>query len=208
MKTILICVLSLVPFLVFAQSDSTVPAENNSRGWYVGLGPAIGIPAQNMTPWIGTGFGGKVCVGYDFDQNLGFRFDVDCLTYSYPPVPAGSNPGFNPPNNFYFDDIWLMPELKFTLPMNGWASYVFYGNGTDVSFDGNNYSHLDAVAGLGAQFDLGNKIKLFVEGKAYFQLFQTNPYMASSYGTGGTSYFPDPSTVIDCPVEAGLTFGL
>jgi len=187
MKTSLALLFFLFAFCgtTYAQTTNNFDSDSDDY-FYLGFGGLLDIPTQNQNNYS-LGGGGELISGYCFSDNVSIQVRLDSF-YFY---------GLN--TSIY--DLRPTVELKIGMDLKDFfLPYFFFGPGADIqyiSINGttNNNSSLAAVGGLGVQFDLGDQINLFLEGK-YNLTFQnktaTNP--------GGL--------LADIPAEAGMTFRL
>jgi hypothetical protein len=161
----------------FAQdSKNTQPDQTNP--FSLGLGTGVDLPGSGWDPNYLLGGGANAFVGYTFDKNLSFLLNLEEWFYTG--------------TGYSLYQFRSLIEAKYTFDGAGWQPYVLVGPGMvfqALSPSGDSTSNFDAVAGLGAQFDVAPRTHVFIEAKYNF-------IMSSS------------TTYGDIPISAGLWVGL
>jgi tetratricopeptide (TPR) repeat protein len=178
-----------------ASASSAVPAE---QGFLIGFGAGVDLPqTQGVTTMP---FGVEVLPTYAFDKNLSIRGDIQVF-FSTPITGISET------------DIRILPEVKYTFDGKGFQPYLVGGIGfdmvglSDTAGDSASLSGLDFTIGAGAQFDLGNKLKLFGELKYNSASISAGSSSSSSGGSSGSGSSSSTS-VSDIPFTFGLLLGL
>lgn len=164
------------------ETPTTTPAATPTIGdqgqFYLGLGTGVDLPGTNWDPNYLLAGGTNVFVGYMFDKNLSVLLNGESWFFT------GSG--------YSLYQLRTMVEGKYTFDGQGWQPYVLLGPGMvfqSLSPSGASTSNFDALAGLGAQFDLAPRTHLFIEAKYNFIMSQS-------------------TTFGDIPINAGIWVGL
>lgn len=155
---------------------SSVPANGNSGGTYIGVGGGLDLPIQNA----GTTHHGVLALvsGRPIAPNLVGEGELDGMAYS-----AGANGGLI--DMRLFADVKLMPDTPFIQPY-GLAGFGFAGL-LGIDAETPNLLSLDFVWGAGFRVELVRKTYLFLDWKMNV--------LVRDYPTG-----------IDSPLTGGIIF--
>lgn len=177
----LFLVLSLGASSAWAKAPDEGSESNNGSEIgkiYLGVGTGADLPGSNWNSdyYVGGGAGGFV--GYQLDKNLAGQVAGEEWFFT-----GGGSTLLN---------FRILVEAKYIFEGQGWQPYVLAGPGfvfQTLMPTGDNTTNFDALAGLGAQFDLAPKTRLFIEAKYNLIL-------------------PERGSFADLPVSAGLSVGL
>lgn len=145
---------------------------------YVGIGTGADLPGSNWDSDYYIGGGANLFGGYQVDKNWAGQLNVEEWFFT-----GGGSSLYN---------LRVLAEAKYTFDGQGWQPYVIAGPGIvfqTLSPTGDNTANFDALAGVGAQFDLAPKTHFFLEAKYNFIISQT-------------------TTFTDIPLRTGLWVGL
>ena len=162
---------------VWAASDNAAGSSSTSS-WYAGIGAGVDQPLTNWNTGYALGFGGNLFGGCAIEGPWAVQVDVDPFIYSS--------------NGYSLLNARVLAEAKYTFAGQGWQPYILAGPGvvfqslTPGTFSTVNFA---AVAGVGAQFDLGGKLHLFIQLEDHFIL-------------------PQGAAQMDLPMTAGIWTGL
>jgi len=168
---IVVLILSLGS-VVYAQEASL------AHPLYLGLGAGLDLPGSNWDPNYLVGGGVEAFAGYSLDRNWAAQLGLEEWIFT----GAGKS----------LFNFRLMAEAKYTFDGQGWQPYLLAGPGLvfqALSPSGDSTCNFDALAGLGAQFDLAPQTKFFIEVKYNFILPETGSYQ-------------------DVPADLGFSVGL
>ena len=182
-KTILLCFLVFIVSNAYAKKATSrsveaapTPAPENQV--YFGVGTGADLPGSNWDPNYLLGGGANAFVGCRLDKNLAVQLDGEEWFFSG--------------TGYSLYNFRILVEGKYTFEGQGWQPYVLIGPGLVFQSDspaGESTSNFDALAGLGAQFDVAPRTHFYIEAKYNFILSQS-------------------TTFTDVPVSAGLWVGL
>jgi opacity protein-like surface antigen len=175
-------ILALVVGLGLTLSVSfAADSPDTTKGFYLGLAVGADFPGSNWPSGWPTGKGGELSGAYMFNKNIGLELDLDHF--------LSSQTGLSE-----FSGEYTL-NFKYLFDGNGVQPFLMAGLGTNVvilspaGYSSTISSNSDFAFTGGVQFDLGNKLYLYVEAKANIA---TN--------NGGSSS--------DFPLLAGLNFKL
>src|SRR5665213_364568 len=170
-KTVLfILVLILGTTFAFAEErtgdeSETQTTSGNNGAFFLGFGAGADLPGSNWSSNYTIGGGAQVFGGYAFDKNLAVRLDED---------------------NWFFEgtafslfNFRSLASIKYTFSVEGWQPYILLGGGMvyqTLSATGTSSTNLDALGGLGVQFDLTADTRFFVEARYNFILPSTGSF--------------------------------
>jgi hypothetical protein len=155
-------------------ADTTAPQSD----WYLGLGTGADLPGSNWNSNYFVGGGAEGFLGCQFDKSWAAQLALEEWFYT-----GGGSSLYN---------LRVLAEAKYAFGGDGWQPYLLAGPGLvfqTFSPTGDNTANFDALAGVGAQFDLAAKTRFYIEAKYNFIMSQT-------------------TTFTDLPVAAGLSVGL
>jgi hypothetical protein len=145
---------------------------------YLGIGTGVDLPGSNWDSNYLAGGGAQGFAGYNLDKNWAAQLGLEEWFFT-----GGGTSLFN---------FRVLAEAKYTFDGAGWQPYLLAGPGLvfqALSPTGDTASNFDALAGVGAQFDLAPQAKFFLEAKYNFILPETGSYQ-------------------DVPVDFGLLVGI
>jgi hypothetical protein len=159
----------------------TASSSSSAEGQaYLGIGVGGDIPVSPSTG--NAGLGGEVMAGYSFDKNMAIQLEVDNF------IVRVDKTAFMDAFDVY--ELRPLAEFKYTFDSKDVFPYVFVGAGVNMEMTtADTTTNFDAVGGLGVQYDLGNKVNLYLQAKYNF-----------IFATGTTTQ--------DLPIEAGVVFNL
>ncbi|HXL72235.1 MAG TPA: hypothetical protein VN963_01300 [bacterium] len=184
MKKIAFLVLIFVFGTTFAFADdgdgdesNTKKTSNSSDSFFLGFGGGTDLPGTNWSSNYTIGGGAQVFGGYSFDKNWALTLDVENWFFE------GSG--------FSLYNLRTLASVKYAFSLEGWQPYLLAGAGLVYQglSTGASASNLDALGGLGVQFDLTADTHFFVEAKYNFIL-------------------PSAGSFQDVPISTGLWVGL
>jgi opacity protein-like surface antigen len=159
-------------------SETTAAPDTEESPWSIGFGTGPDLVDSNWDPNYQVGGGGVEFIGYKLDKNLSLRGEADQWIFT--------GGGFSDTNPRF------LLEVKYTFEGQGWQPYILAGPGFALQYgspSGESTTNADALAGVGAQLDLGGKSHLFLEARYNLTLTQD-------------------VTLGDVPIVAGLWVGL
>jgi hypothetical protein len=165
-----ILVLFLGTTLAFADDRSgsesnmkLAPADNGS--FYLGFGAGADLPGTNWNSNYTLGGGAQLFAGYSFDKNWAVQLNEE---------------------NWFFEgtafslyNFRSLASVKYTFSVEGWQPYLLLGGGVvyqTLSTTGTSSMNLDALGGLGFQFDMTTGTHFFVEARYNFILPSTGSF--------------------------------
>jgi len=173
-KTLLfLAILSGMVFPVWAAEDAS-----SASPLYLGIGAGVDQPLSNWNTGYALGFGGNLFGGYNIEGPWAVQVDVDPFVYSI--------------NGYSLFNTRFLAEAKYTFAGQGWQPYVLAGPGfVFQSISPGTFSTVNfaAIVGVGAQFNLGGQLHLFVQAEDHFIL-------------------PSGPAQMDLPITAGIWTGL
>lgn len=185
MKKTALLILIFILGTTFAFADTRTGDDSNakttSKGsdyFFLGFGGGADLPGTNWSPNYTIGGGAQVFGGYAFDKNWAVRLDEESWFFE--------GMGYSLYN------FRSLASIKYTFTMDGLQPYLLAGGGLvfqSVSVTGTTSVNLDALGGLGVQYDLTADTHLFVEGRYNFIL-------------------PSAGSFQDVPITAGLWVSL
>ncbi len=157
---------------------TSTPAPVSESQFILGVGTGVDLPGSSWDPNYLLAGGTNVFVGYAFDKNLSVLLNGESWFFT------GSG--------YSLYQLRTLIEAKYTFDGQGFQPYVLLGPGMvfqTISPSGASTSNFDALAGIGAQFDVAPRTHLFIEAKYNFIMSQS-------------------TTFGDIPINAGLWVGL
>ncbi len=170
-KTVLfILVLFLGTTLAFADDragseSNTKTSSNNSDSFYLGFGAGADLPDTNWSSNYAIGGGAEVFGGYSFDKNWAVQLNEENWFFEG--------------TNFSLYNLRSLASVKYTFSVEGWQPYLLLGGGVvyqTLSTTGSGTVNLDALGGLGFQFDMTADTHFFVEARYNFILPSTGSF--------------------------------
>jgi hypothetical protein len=158
-------------------SDSDTKATSTDSGsFYLGFGAGADLPGTNWSPNYTLGGGADFLAGYAFDKNWAVQLNEENWFFEG--------------NSFSLYNFRSLASIKYTFSVEGWQPYLLAGSGIAYSsLLGSGAVNLDAVGGLGFQFDMTTDTHFFVEGRYNFIL-------------------PSTESLQDIPLSAGIWVNL
>ena len=153
-------------------------AKEKENPLYIGLGTGVDFPGSNWYPYYRLGGEAAAFVGYRLDKNFAVQLDGEAWLFTG--------------TGYSLFNLRVLAEAKYTFDGQGWRPYLLAGPGMvlqDVSPVGDSTINFDALAGIGAEFDVAPQTHLFIEAKYNFIMTET-------------------TTFTDIPVSAGIWVGL
>jgi opacity protein-like surface antigen len=173
---LLVLLSSVMP--AWAATDNTAASSTTANPRYAGIGVGVDQPLTNWNTGYALGFGGNLFGGYAIEGPWAVQVNIDPFLYSS--------------NGYTLTNLRFLAEAKYTFAGQGWQPYVLAGPGAVFqSLSPGTFSTVNfaAVAGLGAQFDLGGQLHFFVQAEDHFIL-------------------PSGPAQMDLPITAGIWTGL
>jgi hypothetical protein len=172
MKKIVLLILVFILGTTFAFADARTGDDSNTKTnskdsdyFFLGFGGGADLPGTNWSPNYTIGGGAQIFGGYAFDKNLAVRLDEE---------------------NWFFEGMSFslynfrsLVSIKYTFTADSLQPYFLVGGGIvyqSVSVTGTSSMNLDALGGLGVQYDLTADTHLFVEGRYNFILPSTGSF--------------------------------
>jgi hypothetical protein len=172
MKKIALLILIFVLGASFAFADDRDEDEskakttsNNSDSFYLGFGTGVDLPGTNWSSNYALGGGAQLFGGYAFDKNWALRLDEENWFFEG--------------TNFSLYNFRSLASIKYTFSVEGWQPYLLLGGGIvyqTLSTTGSSSINLDALGGLGVQFDMTADTHFFVEARYNFILPSTGSF--------------------------------
>jgi hypothetical protein len=152
-------------------TDSKTTASHDDS-FYLGFGAMADFPGTNWSSNYNPGYGAQVFGGYQFDKNWGCSLELENVSFEGPAYSLYNFRG--------------LASLKYTFSVEGWQPYLMAGAGTTFQWlsAAGGVTNLDALAGLGIQFDLTKDTHYFIEAKYNFILPSTGSYQDVPISTG------------------------
>jgi hypothetical protein len=156
-------------------SDTKTTSDNGA--FFLGFGGGADLPGTNWSSNYTMGGGAQIFGGYSFDKNWALTLDVENWFFE------GSA--------FSLYNLRTLASVKYTFTVEGWQPYLLIGAGlVDQGLStGGSGANLDALGGLGVQFDMTADTHFFVEAKYNFIL-------------------PSSGSFQDVPITAGIWVSL
>jgi len=164
-----------------AEAEAADPTDSSDSYWYLGVGPLLSLPVQDINTFYGSGIGGTAYVGYQVNKDVALELDLDNVSYSAS-------------NGLSDYELRAMPTVKYFLGGKDLQPYLLGGLGLDLQFA--SASGISA-SGTSIEENLGVGCKLKLAHRTYVFLEVKYDFIFSSGVTGE-----------DLPIIAGLEFGL
>lgn len=180
MKKTTLFILVLLWGTTFAFADErtgndsdTKTSSKSSDFFFLGFGAGADLPGTNWSPNYTIGGGAQVFGGYAFDKNW--------------VVQLNEENWFFEGTGFSLYNFRSLASIKYTFSTEGCQPYLLAGGGIvyqTLSVTGNSSINLDALGGLGVQFDLTADTRFFVEARYNFILPSTGSFQDVPITTG------------------------
>jgi hypothetical protein len=152
-------------------NTKTATAESDS--FYLGFGAGVDFPGTNWSSNYALGGGAQLFGGYSIDKNWAVQLNEE---------------------NWFFEgtafslyNFRSLASVKYTFSMEGWQPYLLAGGGIIyqiLSATGASTTNLDALGGLGVQFDVTTDTHFFVEARYNFILPSTGSFQDIPFNAG------------------------
>ena len=182
MRKIILLILIMAFGTSFAFADTrdgdtdTATPSKKSDSFYLGFGSGIDFHGSGWDTNYTLGGGAQIFGGYAFNPNWALQVNVENWFFES--------------NSFSLYHLRTFGSMKYTFSAQSWQPYLLAGVGSVYSsLVGVTAMTLDAIAGVGVQFDLTADTHFFVEGRYNFIL-------------------PSTGSLQDIPLSAGIWVNL
>ena len=177
MKKTALLILVLLLGAPFAFADDRGGTDDkkiapNGDSFYLGFGAIADFPGSNWSSNYNPGYGAQIFGGYQFDRNWAFQLGTDNVSFEGPAYSLYNLRG--------------LASVKYSFSVEGWQPYLLAGAGMTFQWlsAAGGTTNLDALGGLGIQFNLSKDAHYFIEAKYNFILPSTGSYQDVPISTG------------------------